>query len=62
MYGLKQGPRSWYSRIDSYIIHNGFQRSNCEENLYIKENQQCNVLIVFLYVDDLIFIGDVDIE
>jgi hypothetical protein len=30
--------------------------------LYIKENQQGNMLIVFLYVDDLIFTGDFGIE
>jgi hypothetical protein len=30
--------------------------------LYIKQNQQGNMLIVFLYVDDLIFIGDFGIE
>jgi hypothetical protein len=28
----------------------------------MKENQQGNMLIVFLYVDDLIFIGDFGIE
>ena len=61
-YGLKQAPRAWYSCIDSYLTHNGFYRSESEPTLYIKENQQDNKLIVFLYVDDLIFIGDFGIE
>ena len=30
--------------------------------MYIKSNQQGNVLIVCLYVDDLIFTGDFGIE
>jgi hypothetical protein len=57
LYGLKQNPRSWYSRIDSHIAHNGFQRSENESTLYIRSNQQGNVLIVCLYVYDFIFTG-----
>jgi hypothetical protein len=34
LYGLKQAPRAWYSRIDSYVISNGFNRSNNEPTLY----------------------------
>jgi hypothetical protein len=45
LYGLKQAPRAWYSHIDSYLTQNGFQRSECEPTLYIKENQQGNMLI-----------------
>jgi hypothetical protein len=64
LYGLKQAPRAWYSRIDSYLTHNGFQRSESESEptLYIKANQQGNMLIVCLYVDGLIFTGDFGIE
>ena len=28
LYGLKQAPRAWYSRIDSYLLENGFEK--CE--------------------------------
>jgi hypothetical protein len=62
LYGLKQAPRAWYSHIDSHLAHNGFQRSENEPTLYIKSNQQGNVLIVCLYVYDLIFIGDFGIK
>ena len=62
IYGLKQAPRPWYSRIDSYLIENGFHRSESEPTLYTKINEQGNMLIVFLYVDDLIFIGDFGIK
>ena len=30
VYALKQAPRAWYNRIDSYITENGFHRSECE--------------------------------
>ena len=54
-YGLKQSPRAWYSHIDSYLIENGFHRSESEPTLYTKFNEQGNMLIVYMYVDDLIF-------
>ena len=57
LYGLKQAPRAWYSRIDSYLMSNGFSKSDGEPTLYIKVANE-NVLIVVLYVDDLIFIGN----
>eukprot|EP00253_Pinus_taeda_P024667 PITA_24667 len=28
LYGLKQAPRAWYSRIDSYLLENGFEKCN----------------------------------
>ena len=59
---MKQGPRAWYSRIDSYLIENGFHRSESEPNLYTKVDEQGKMLIVFLYVDDLIFTGDFGIK
>ena len=58
LYGFKQAPRSWYSRIDSFLTKNGFHRSESEPMLYNKVNEQGNMLIVFLSVDDLIFTGD----
>ena len=54
---MKQAPRAWYSRIDSYLTENGFHRSESEPTLYTKVNEQGKMLIVYLY-DDLIFTGD----
>jgi hypothetical protein len=58
LYGIKKEPRSWYSRIDSYFLSNGFSKRNSEPTLYRKINNQGEILIIFLYVDDLIFIGN----
>ena len=57
LYGLKKAPRAWYSSINSYLIENGFHRIESEPTLYTKVNEKGNMLIVFLYVDDLIFTG-----
>ena len=57
LYGLKQAPQAWYNRIDSYLMSNGFSKSDGEPTLYIKIADS-NVLVVVLYVDDLIFTGN----
>ena len=62
LYGLKQAPIAWYSRIDSYFQSHGFSKCSSEPTLYIKVNNQGKVLIVWLYVDDLIFTRNVSIE
>ena len=59
LYGLKQEPRVWYSRIDSYLLENGFEKCEGEPTLYIKEKDG-KILIVVLYVDDVIFTGNDD--
>eukprot|EP00253_Pinus_taeda_P005049 PITA_05049 len=59
LYRLKQTPRAWYSRIDSYLLEKGFEKCEGEPTLYIKEKDG-KILIVVLYVDDVIFIGNDD--
>lgn len=56
LYGLKQALQAWYSKIDSYLIANRFERSKNEPILYVKKHQY-NFLIVCLYVDDMIYGG-----
>lgn len=58
LYGLKQAPRALYNRIDSYLLNNGFKRSNNESTLNTKTNQRGNLLIIYLYVDDMIYTGN----
>ena len=56
LYGLKQAPRSWYTRIDSYFTGLGFTKSEADANLY-QIVVEGNLLIIFLYFDDLILMG-----
>jgi hypothetical protein len=50
--GLKQAPRVWYGRIDSFLQSLGFSKSIADPNLYIKIVHNHHVILV-LYVDDL---------
>eukprot|EP00253_Pinus_taeda_P014741 PITA_14741 len=56
--GLKQAPRAWYERIDSYLMKLGFTRSDADPKLYFKVEKD-RPLILVLYVDNL-FLTDVD--
>jgi hypothetical protein len=51
LYGMKQAPYSWYTRIDSYFTGLGFTKSEADANLYqiVVEGK---ILIIVLYVDD----------
>ena len=52
--GLKQAPRAWFSRLDSYLKKQGYKRGVTDSNLYIKFEGK-NMIIVIIYVDDIIF-------
>ncbi|KAM0985722.1 hypothetical protein ACFX13_013180 [Malus domestica] len=58
LYGLKQAPRAWNSRIDNYLHQNGFQKCPYEHSVYMKNGVKGEFLIICLYVDDLLFIGN----
>ena len=57
LYSLEQAPRTWYGRIDSFLMSLGFTKSKADPNLYYKvvDGDQG---ILLLYVDDLFLIGD----
>jgi hypothetical protein len=59
LYGIKQAPRAWYSRLDKYLQQAGFRKGSADNNLYIKVSQG-NILLIEVYVDDIIFGSDDD--
>jgi hypothetical protein len=50
---LKQAPRAWYGRIDSFLIGLGFTKSEVDSNLYLKVMIDEPMMLV-LYVDDVL--------
>ena len=58
IYGLKQYPRAWYTRMHTYLLINRFMNGIIDSNIYIKVlNSEPNIIL--LYVDDL-FITSVE--
>ena len=51
-YVLKQAPRAWYGRIDSFLTSLGFTKSKVDSNLYFKVMND-EPTIFLLYVDEL---------
>ena len=43
LYSLKQAPKTWYGRIDSFLSSLGFTKSKADSNLYYNLNMatQC---------------------
>ena len=56
LYRLKQAPKTWYGRIDSFLSSLSFTKSKAYSNLYYKV-EDGNPMMLLLYVDDLFVIG-----
>jgi hypothetical protein len=56
LYGLRQSPRMWYERIDTYLRSLGLTRSSSDYNMYYL-GTGANKVILVLYVDDLFLSG-----
>nr|GEW93013.1 putative ribonuclease H-like domain-containing protein [Tanacetum cinerariifolium] len=54
LYGLHQAPKAWYETLANYLLENGFHRGKIDQTLFIKK-QKCDILLVQVYVDDIIF-------
>lgn len=53
--GLKQSPRQWYKRFDSFTIKIGFNRKNEHDScVYWKKTVIGELVFPLLYVDDML--------
>ena len=53
LYGLKQVPREWYHKFHSFMLSQGYKRSDTDHYLYTKQAKDGSLLILILYVDDI---------
>lgn len=54
LYGLKQSPRKWNEKFDSYIQEIGFQKSPYENCAYTKMLGDGSMIYLLIYVDDML--------
>ena len=54
LYGLKQSPRHWNLRFDSFIKTAGFERCIKDLCVYLKEDKAGDNIYLLLYVDDML--------
>ena len=57
LYGMKQPPRMWYQKFDSYIHGLGFKRSQVDHCVYNKKVKN-HFVYVALYVDNMLLVGN----
>ena len=60
LYGLKKDPREYYEGLHGYLVRIGFQRTNDNSGLYIKQGLDKKIVLVEIFVDDTLFIGNDD--
>ena len=51
LYGLKQASRGWFTTFDSVL---GFRSVESDYCLYVKYDENSNIIFLLIYVDDLI--------
>ena len=39
LYSLKQAPRAWYERLNSFLLKNGFKRGKVDTTLFISHEK-----------------------
>ncbi|CAL9021631.1 unnamed protein product [Prunus brigantina] len=54
LYGLKQAPRTWYERLSSYLLQNGYTRGAIDKTLFVKRVKS-DLVVAQVYVDDIVF-------
>lgn len=56
LYGLRQAPRAWYSKLNSYLESLGFKKCSSEHAVYTRKEGE-ERLVAAVYVDDLLVTG-----
>lgn len=58
-YGLKQEPRTWYTRFATFVTSKGFKRSVSDHSLFIFNIGNATTYLL-LYIDDMILTASND--
>lgn len=54
---MKQAPRCWNLKIDSFFTNHEFSRCSIEHGVYYKKGVKSSRVLICLYVDDLLVTG-----
>ena len=57
LYGLKQALRSWYAKMDSFLLDTSFSRCHSNPNAYTRKVGNHLIILVLYVDDDLILTG-----
>lgn len=54
LYELKQTLRSYYNRLNNFLLENDFTKGKIDSTLFIKRVEK-HIILVQIYVNDIIF-------
>ena len=54
LYGLKQSPRQWCLRFDTFMIEHDYSRSKYDSCVYHQKLNDGSFAYLLLYVDDML--------
>ena len=57
LYDLKQVPRAWFDKLKTTLLHWSFENSKFDTSLFIHKSAS-KLLLLLVYVDDILIIGD----
>ena len=57
LYGLKQSPRTWFSRFSSVVQEFGMIRSAIDHSIFYHYSSTGKFIYLIVYVDDIVIIG-----
>ena len=58
LYGLKQSPRTWFTRFRSILTRLGYQQGKADHTMFIEMRNSDKRVVLIVYVDDIILTGD----
>ena len=57
LYELKQAPRQWYKKFDSFMMSQEYKRTSADPSVYVRRFHDDTFIILLLYVDDMLIVG-----
>ena len=57
LYSLKQAPRQWYKKFNSFMVGHEYTRTNADHCAYVRKFPNDKFVILLLYVDDMLIVG-----
>ena len=56
LYGLKQVPRQWYKKFDSFMMSQEYKRTFADPCVYVRRFHDDKFIILLFYVDDMLIV------
>ena len=50
LYGLKQSPREWYSKMDAFLLSQNIQRCRSDPNVYLQKYDGHIIIIFYMLI------------